>query len=65
MCVPVSCRLVPGLNLDDFCFKVRKACRKLKSQQELAEVRQWVWNFSMHAMYLLVQVSLPSSTPVV
>lgn len=59
--MPVTCRLLPGINLDDFCYKVRKATGKLKSQQQLTEVRQWVWTFSMHAMHLLVQVGLLSN----
>lgn len=65
MCVLVACRLLPGTNLDDFCYKVRQATGKLKSPQQLMDVRQWMWNFSMHAMHLLVQVGLPFSTYVV
>ena len=56
--VCLACRLLPGLNLDDFCYKVRKATGKLQSQEQLTEVRQWMWNFTMHAMHLLVQVGL-------
>lgn len=55
VCLP--CRLLPGLNLDDFCYKVRKATSRLRTQEELVEVRQWMWNFAMNAMHLLAQVS--------
>ncbi|KAL3153330.1 hypothetical protein ABBQ38_011673 [Trebouxia sp. C0009 RCD-2024] len=47
--------LLPGLNLDDFCYKVRKATGRLRTKEQLVEVRQWMWDFTMHAMYLLVQ----------
>ena len=50
------CRLVPGLNLDDLCYKARRAASKLKSQEQLQDVREWMWNFTMHVMTRLVQV---------
>lgn len=63
VCVP--CRLLPGLNLDDFCYKVRKATGRLRTKEQLVEVRQWMWDFTMHAMYLLVQVSLHAVTALI
>ncbi|KAL3141837.1 hypothetical protein ABBQ32_004505 [Trebouxia sp. C0010 RCD-2024] len=47
--------LLPGLNLDDFCYKVRKAVGRLRTQEQLVEVRRWMWDFTMHAMHLLIQ----------
>ncbi len=49
-------RLVPGTNLDDMCYKVRKASNRMTDETKVKKLRQWMWALTMHVVLRLAQV---------
>ena len=53
----LCCRLVEGMNLDDLCYKVRKAASRMQPLQ-LNQLRRWMWSFTMRVVLCIAKVRL-------